>query len=376
VPFGDQLEADLEHLRQRIRLHHAEFESFHTVSPLALEEVMARMPPDSVLVEYFTAGDEIWAFTVTAGAIKGTRLPLKVTELGRVFERSGGKLGQLRHLNRGPDQRLPHPWILEKLYHLLLEPLGRIVQTASLVCLVPHGLLHYVPFHALYQRTAAGPGYFVAGHSSRRMIYAPSATTLFGYCRRKRPSPQTGCLAIGYNDLSLSTPLTQAETEAEIIARITTGRSLTGEQAPGPPFSRRPGTNRYLHCSCHGWFNPTWPMASSLSLADGHLDVTDILRSLRLEADLVSLSACETGRSHILRGDELIGLIWAFLYDGTPSVLVSHWMVDELATRLLMEEFYRELIAYASPFEIGSKAKALGRAQKVIKELTVEELRD
>jgi CHAT domain-containing protein len=125
-----------------------------------------------------------------------------------------------------------------------------------------------------------------------------------------------------------------------------------------------------VHLSCHGWFNPTWPLCSSLSLADGALDLADILYDLQLNADLVTLSACETGRSYIRRGDELIGMVRVFLYAGTPAVLVGHWAVDELSTRLFMERFYRELASGSC-----SQAAALEHAQRFLRTLTSDEVR-
>jgi CHAT domain-containing protein len=366
------LEAELDQLRQRIRLRDAEFESFHTVAPLSLDEVMPRLPADGVLLEYFTAGDTILAFVITPTEISVVHLPLHLKELQRAFARMGdGKLYQLRHLTRDKDHRLRQPWILNKLYQTLLEPLGEIIWSSPLLCVVPHGLLHYVPFHALYQQTESGQRYLVGDSAEpRNIVYAPSATTLFEYCQRKPPSSQRGCLTVGYNGQTL----TQAELEADRIARVIGGESRTGAAATRTSFFEEGASYRYLHLSCHGWFNPSWPMASSLNLADGHLDVTDVLQNLRLNADLVSLSACETGRSHVLRGDELIGLVRAFLYAGTLSVVVSHWVVDELSTRLLMERFYQELVTDSNQTGMGSKAEVMSRAQNFIKELTYEEL--
>ena len=91
-----------------------------------------------------------------------------------------------------------------------------------------------------------------------------------------------------------------------------------------------------MHLSCHGHFDTAKPLASHLLLADGPLSAADILQSLKLNAELVTLSACETGRSEVLRGEELIGLVRAFLYAGTPAVVVTLWPVDELSTLLLM----------------------------------------
>mgnify|MGYP000987433819 CR=1 FL=1 len=82
----------------------------------------------------------------------------------------------------------------------------------------------------------------------------------------------------------------------------------------------------------------------------------------------MTLGACETGRNKVLKGDELIGLVRAFIYAGTPSVVVSLWPVDELSTRILMERFYQELLA-GQP-----KAAALRTAQQYVRNLTATQV--
>ena len=123
-----------------------------------------------------------------------------------------------------------------------------------------------------------------------------------------------------------------------------------------------------LHFACHAHFDPEDPLASDLTLADGRLTVRQILDELSLHADLVVLSACETGQSRLQRGDELIGLARAFIYAGTPSVLVSLWPVDDITTCLLMETFYDHLLAGRSP------AAALAHAQQTLRTMSTADL--
>jgi CHAT domain-containing protein len=83
---------------------------------------------------------------------------------------------------------------------------------------------------------------------------------------------------------------------------------------------------------------------------------------------LVTLGACETGRNKVLHGDELLGMVRAFIYAGTPSVLVSLWPVDELSTRILMETFYRNLL------DGYSKGESLRMAQQQLRNLSQREV--
>ncbi len=366
-------EAELDQLRERIRLRDTEFESFRTVTPLTLDAVQAQLPEDGVLLEYFTVGQGILVFVVTHQGVDVVRLPLQLNELQRAFKRVGErKFGLLHNMVRNESYRLRSPWILGNLYQKLIEPLEETLHSASVICIVPHGLLHYVPFHALHRQTNSGPRYLIEnGAKARRIVYAPSATVLFDYCQNKPFSSKTGCLALGYNNQTL----TQAEREAEAVVQLLGGESQTGPAATRSTLIAKGADYRYIHLSCHGWFNADWPMSSSLALADNTLDVTDALRELQFDAELVCLSACEAGRSRILRGDELVGLVRAFLYAGTPSVVVSQWVVDELATHLFMERFYQEIIDCGHRIQAGAKALALSRAQIYLKNLTLDELR-
>lgn len=103
----------------------------------------------------------------------------------------------------------------------------------------------------------------------------------------------------------------------------------------------------YIHFATHGQFNPDSPLKSALLLApdsesNGML-TADKLYSLKLDADLVTLSACETGLSKIANGDDLVGLTRGFLYAGCNSIVASLWKVDDLATATLMVDFYSGL---------------------------------
>ena len=369
------LEKELQGVRQRIRLMDAEFESFHTVAPLSLEEVMARLPQDAVLLEYFTAGADILAFVITSTGAELRRLPLQTGQLERAFEPGpDGKLGQLRHLMPDGPGRVHEAWHLDALCRDLVEPLGEQVWNAPLLCIAPHGLLHYLPFHAMGRRVGnERRPLLMVGSQPRPIVYVPNATVLLDYCQRKTSEAALPCLAVGF-DGSL---LTYAESEARRVARITQGQSLTGAQARRDTLFERAGNFRYLHLACHGQFNPNWPLASRLTLADGVLDVEDVFRQLRLNAELVTLNACETGRARLLQGDELVGMARAFLYAGTPSVLVNHWRLDDLVTGLLMEHFYSQLmLAGHQGSGPAAKARALSQAQAFLQNLTGAELRD
>jgi len=120
----------------------------------------------------------------------------------------------------------------------------------------------------------------------------------------------------------------------------------------------------YIHFATHGFIDESKPDFSSLvltknnnSIEDGFLQATEIF-NLDLKADLVVLSACQTGLGKLVRGEGMVGLTRAFMYAGTPTVMVSLWSVSDVSTSTLMREFYRNLVK-----EKLSKTDALRNAQ-------------
>jgi CHAT domain-containing protein len=252
----------------------------------------------------------------------------------------------------------------------LIAPIADRVRNARLICIVPHGPLHYVPFHALHPdiSDASNPLF-----EACPVLYAPSATVLLDYCWRKQPSQQHNGLCVAYAGSATDgqAPLRFAELESHAVAERLGSMLVTGAAARKDLIKEEGPRHRFLHFSCHGHFSPGFPLTSGLELADGRLDVRDILDRVQLDADLVTLSSCNTGQSALRRGDELIGLVRAFMYAGTPSVLVSLWKVDDVSTAMLMDRFYCELA-----IEGVTKAVALQQAQRYLAACTDADIRE
>ena len=359
-----RLEARLAALGLEMHRVDAEYASFSVVAPLAHHDVQQRLPADAVLLEYYLTSERIVAFALTRDAVQARPLALSPAGLQRAFDSAH----RLKRLFPDPQGQLHEPWVLERLYDHLIAPVHAWIGGARRLYLVPHGVLHYVPFHALcYRGRDGGKRYLLQDHAE--IVYAPSATVLFGYCQDKPRSRQRSCLVLGYGR-----DLQHAEAEARTVAAVTGGQLYLGDQASRDVVFGQADRYRFLHFSTHGLFNPRWPLSSGLVLADGVLEAWHVLEHLRLDADLVTLSACETGLSKVTRGDELIGLPRAFIFAGTPSVVVSLWRVDQLSTRLFMEQFYSELLSTPGSGGPLRTAEALRRAQLRIMNLSDEEL--
>ena len=184
---------------------------------------------------------------------------------------------------------------------------------------------------------------------------------------KKRASRETA-LALGNPSLGDDAyNLRFAEREAREIAQVYPRSNVfLREQATKSKAISLSPDNDILHFAVHAEFNEQDPMSSALLLAkevndDGRLKVADIF-SLNLKADMVVLSACETGLGKNNSGDEIIGLTRAFIYAGTPSVITTLWKVNDRASYELMREFYSNL-------KTMTKSEALRQAQlKTMKE--------
>ena len=207
-------------------------------------------------------------------------------------------------------------------------------QGARKLAIVPHGLLHQLPFHALHD----GERYLLERCA---ISYAPSAT-VFGLSQQRPLALHGTPLVMGVPDARI--PAAAAEVErvaAHLHVQQLAPQALVGEAATLERLSRY-SEGSLLHLACHGLFRSDNPMFSALKLQDGWLTANDAAQ-LRLPPSLVTLSACESGRSGGRSGSEILGLPYAFLSAGASSLLVSGWLVQDDATALLMDSWYAQL---------------------------------
>jgi CHAT domain-containing protein len=163
--------------------------------------------------------------------------------------------------------------------------------------------------------------------------------------------------------------LSHVAREGAWVAEALGGELLAEDLASIATFTARAGACDVMHVAAHGAFDPEEPMFSSLELADGRLSTLDVF-NLELRCSLVTLSACETALGVSGAGDELMGLSRAFLYAGTPSLVLSLWMVEDQSTAVLMREFYKALRRGRG------KAAALREAQLALLRNDVESVTD
>ncbi|MBI3106040.1 MAG: CHAT domain-containing protein [Candidatus Rokubacteria bacterium] len=228
-----------------------------------------------------------------------------------------------------------------QLHDRLVGPVRRLLHGERLL-IVPHDVLHYLPFTAL--RSPRGR-WLVEDYT---LATLPSASVL-KYLGDKGGG-EARPVVVGNPDLGPALELRYAGREARAIgAHFPGARVLLRADATEARVKALAGEAGLLHFATHAQLDEQEPLASALLLApdgadDGRLEVREIF-GLDLHARLVVLSACETGLGQLSRGDELVGLQRAFLYAGTPAVITTLWKVDDRASFALMGKFYDQLQA-------------------------------
>jgi CHAT domain-containing protein/tetratricopeptide (TPR) repeat protein len=346
---------------------------------VTLADVQAQLPPDALLLEYYTTGVlPRGEHLINSIPDSNTRLRAHLTLPPQVilFAIAHDRFEVLRPAlnpnslrpqigDRYPGRHLLHGRLPQHLYERLLAPAADLQAGKSTLYLVPHGPLHYVPFTAL--RSAAGKYLIHSGGPA--VAHATSATILMRRCLGRPPTQATGILAIGFDDPLGEQPLHYAEAEARHVARLLGGEAWTGTEPKSARLIEAGQQLRWLHIAGHARFKPEDPLGSDLYLGqDDALDARAIIRDLTLAADLVTLSSCTSGVTHVVPGDELRGLQRALVFAGAPTVVCTRWEARDLVALLIMDYFYKRLRAGYAP------AAALRDAQVAVREMTVQEL--
>ncbi|MBC7975162.1 MAG: CHAT domain-containing protein [Myxococcales bacterium] len=250
----------------------------------------------------------------------------------------------------------------QRLAGVLLAPFGDAIRAASQVVFVAAGDLSLVPFHALpFDGDALGAQVSVS--------YAPSAS-LMGVLTT-RPVAGAPILVVGDPPKMSSLPdngrplraLPGARLEAEAIAALVPNSLLLTEDATRARVAAAMSQYRVIHLATHGLADERSPWLSAIMLADSDQLTLSDLMGLELDADLVILSACDSGTGKVTYGDEVLGLARGLLAAGARAVIVSLWPVNDQATRVLMTELHRQLQTGARP------ADALRDAQLALRKL-------
>jgi CHAT domain-containing protein/tetratricopeptide (TPR) repeat protein len=374
-------ENELLRTLRELPAHERENATLEAPADFSLEKIQAAIPADASLIEYYSSGDRLLAAIVTRKSVHIT----PVTLLSRVVNFLHLLRFQLSKFRMGAAyiQRFEQPLLaatqshLESLHKELIAPIAARLTTKHLI-FVPHGPLHFLPFHAL----KSGGAYLCDRHT---VSYAPSAT-VFALCQEKalagrgtihralapstgaatgtRPDPASARRRQGSNPGSCTSSASSASSnsftslilgvpderapqildEVQSVAAILPNAVIFLRDAATTDLLRTRGAETdLLHVATHGNYRQDNPMFSGIRLGDGYLNLYDLYQ-MRLSARHVTLSGCATGMNFVAAGDELLGLQRGLFCAGASSLLLSLWDVHDQTTSQLMQLFYRLFI--------------------------------
>jgi CHAT domain-containing protein len=335
------------------------------VQPSSLTKVEDDLNPDEVFLEYVLDDPHSFCLSISRKGAYLRMLPVGRTEIQRLTQQF---VDEVRAKGAGIDGA-------KQLYAWLLKPIPEAATTNKFV-IAPDGILNLLPFEAL--RDTQGE-YLLKSHA---ISYVPSGTILDvlrrakmqqaaprpflgvgdvayenqGNAGRRMPTPDTtrGQILRGMADLSgiQLHDLPQTRNEVQGIGKLLGQESviLLGNDATETAFKKEPLDQfRILHLAVHGFADTQYPERSALVLGkdprsgdDGLLQVREIIR-LRLNAELTTLSACDTGVGKLQGQEGISNLVEAFLVAGSQSVVASLWSADDTFASALMERFYQRM---------------------------------
>ncbi|GCE06679.1 CHAT domain-containing tetratricopeptide repeat protein [Dictyobacter aurantiacus] len=313
------------------------------------------------LLEYYLSDRDLYIFHLTSSGMTVRTVPDAVVQLERLYSLWRTNLDLSGRAANTADQaqaflslQSNSLGLLKRFYELLLTPVADLLRGCRHLTIVPYGMLHYVPFHCLYD----GQRFVI---EKAEISYLPS-TTLMDICRRRGQSvlerhiPLQQSLVMGLSD---SGRLEYAIQEARTVARQLQVHCALNQEATSALLWQRGPLSPIVHIAAHGLFRLDAPNFSHIQLADCQLSTIEVFNLNLAQCSLLVLSACETGRAVVGGVDEVIGLGRGFLYAGAASILPTLWKVDDASSADLMAHFYQALLGGAS------KATALAYAQRV-----------
>ena len=351
-----KLQREYRSVQITIKRKNPEFASLMAVDPLTSKDIIDIVgKDDSLLLQYYITKNKLYIFSIQKSNVETHEIQVKKEKLEEWVREF--RDGITNFDKKKTDQ------FAEILYDHLIKPIEKNRQGSNVIIL-PHGILHYLPFAALKKENRYLIEMFAIG-------YAPSATVL-KYCKDKSKTLNFNILAFGNPDLGTpALDLPSAEIEVNQIKKIfPTANIFIKKEANKANILPMISQYDILHFATHGEYNEKFPMFSSLRLSpqgsdDGRLTANDIF-SIRTKASLVVLSACQTGLGKITSGDEVIGMNRAFMYAGASTVISSLWSINDEVTAKLMQKFYTYLKSY-------SRIEALRKAQIEILKSSAQE---
>lgn len=310
---------------------------------ISISQLQSLLKNNEVLVSYFYGTTNIYAISVTNSSkhIEQIKIdPTLATQINQIY----------KMLNDPSSDSKLLASLTNNLYNSLLKPSLESTQKNKLI-VIADGLLNYIPFSSL-NTSAKGINYLIKNKAIR---YAHSATLFAQLKERKSMNNNVLAFAPSFkNNLEANNersnellPLSNNVKEAEQILTHFNGNLFTNKNASLKNFITEISNHGVIHLATHAIINDDSPEYSYLAFTpkeneENLLFVSD-LYNMQFDADLITLSACETGIGDLKKGEGFISLSRGFFYSGASSIVNTIWKVNDASSSVLMDDFYKYL---------------------------------
>jgi CHAT domain-containing protein/predicted negative regulator of RcsB-dependent stress response len=390
-----KIEGEFEELLIKIRLNNPLYAAVRYPQPVSVKDLQENvLETDELLLRYFISPDNVYVFLVSKKDFNVITLGIKEEDMNEIvseylFSVLEKKSRRVRKYGR-------------QLYRQLFKPLESFIKQRKEIVIIPDGQLVKIPFESLVidEEMSRKPVYLLEKY---RVKYIQSASVLailrkhyqrygstkrfigfgdpvYDYDNFEKGKPEIGTPSTLNQDAirgihrgryehegGIFTRLTSSGEEVNTIANLFKSQSqkcaVHLRQEANEANAKSPDLKEfdYIHFACHAVLGDGFQslVLSQLpqSTEDGYLTLNEIM-NCDYNAKLVVLSACQTGKGKMEKGEGVTGLTQAVMYAGTPAVVASLWNVEDIAARELMVKFYKYLLE-----ENVSKEDALRKAK-------------
>jgi CHAT domain-containing protein/uncharacterized protein HemY len=357
-------EEKLWSIREKIKASRPSYGTFIYPDTVDAEEAGRLLPGDTALLEYTIVDDTIYCFVITRQGFTSMELPVKSARVKLFVSELMESVSEAKIENYNSR-------VARQLYEALLAPVMPSVRTCSHLLIIRDDFLNYLPFEIVMK----DDHFLIESHA---ISYVPSLNFLRIFSKKQEScreylgigspaldvTPYLCNNATGYNfmrDYSAEngirwSPLPGTKKEIEDTAQLFSGKKLIllGKDATKDRVKKEMGNYSIIHFATHGLLDDRKPILySALILSgansdssydgnDGYLRAAELL-ALKIDAELVVLSACRTGLGLSMKSEGLLGLTTSFFYAGARSIIASLWSVEDESTSELFIDFYKNL---------------------------------
>ena len=322
-------------LLNKIEKAYPDYYKFKYQSFLSATQIIEKLAKNSSIVEYFVGKENTYSFVLSSKGITLQTIPFNEDSIKRVVNQV------LPFVKGAEENRRVYQNSAYQLYQLLLSPIEN--QLAEQVIIIPDGELSKLPFEALLTEkgnTTQGIGTLSYWLKKRKTSYHYAANLLFSSSDKKNKGKGFALFSPSFAD----DPNFQGQSQVDFVKNnIKNAKIYEKQDATKESFVANSADYQVLHINTHGVANDEEGDLSYLRFTNDKLYTSD-LYSMKLNANLVVLSACQTAEGEVRKGEGAVGLTLGFLYAGAKSVVSSLWNVNQSSTNEFVQVFYQQLL--------------------------------